>query len=63
MMNFVQTPGGTAFWRERSYLFTKDFQEEVKLAMSRQPHPLAKTFGVVSVGRSPPAEETPAPPA
>jgi hypothetical protein len=54
LMNIVHTPGGAAFWRERGYAFTKDFQDEVKRLMSRQPHPLAKTFGVVPVGRSAP---------
>lgn len=61
LMNLVQTPGGTAFWRERGYLFTKDFQEEVKSAMNREPHPLAKAFGVVSLARSGPAKETATP--
>jgi hypothetical protein len=63
MMNIVQMPGGAALWRERSYVFSKDFhdEDEVKLAMSRQPHPLAKTFGVVPVSRSAPAEGTPTP--
>jgi hypothetical protein len=62
LINIVHTPGGAAIWRERSYAFTKDFQEEVKRILSRQPHPLAKTFGVVPVSRSAPAEETRTPP-
>jgi len=62
-MNFVQTPGGAAFWRERSYVFGKDFQDEINLVMSRQPHALAKTFGVVPVGRSATTEGAPSPPA
>ena len=54
LMNLVQTPGGTEFWNERSYMFSKDFQNEVQLAMNRQPHPLAKSFGVMAVGRDGP---------
>jgi len=49
MMNLVNTPGGAAFWRERSYLFGQDFQDQVKLIMSREPDPRAKAFGVVPV--------------
>ena len=37
MMNLVNTPGGAAFWEERSYVFG-------------DPHPAAKAFGVVPVG-------------
>jgi hypothetical protein len=62
MMNIVLTPGGAALWRERGYLFSKDFQHEVELAMSRPPHPLAKSFGVVPLSRSAPAEGAPTPP-
>lgn len=59
MMYLLQSPGGTAFWRERSYLFTKEFQAEVDLAMSRPQHPLAKAFGVVPLGHSTPTAGTP----
>jgi hypothetical protein len=62
MMNFMQTPGGAAFWRERSYAFSKDFQDAMKIAMSRPPHPLARTFGIIPVGHSAAAEGTPSPP-
>jgi hypothetical protein len=50
MMNLVNTPGGAAFWRERSYVFGQDFQDQVALIMKRTPHPAAKAFGVVPVG-------------
>jgi hypothetical protein len=49
MMNLVHTPGGAEFWRERSYVFGKDFQDEVKAIMAREPNPMAKAFGVVPV--------------
>lgn len=47
LMNLVNTPGGAAFWRERSYIFGKHFQDEVKNIMSREPAPGAKAWGVV----------------
>jgi hypothetical protein len=46
-MNLVKTPGGAAFWRERSYIFGPQFQREVKSIMSREPDPGAKSWGVV----------------
>ena len=57
LMNLVHTPGGSEFWSERSYMFSKNFQEEVKLAVGRQPHPLARTFGDMAVGRAGPTRE------
>jgi len=59
LMNLVKTPGGAAFWRERSYVFGQDFQDEVKAIMSRQPNPEAKALGVVPLTHLPPPEETP----
>ena len=50
MMNLVNTPGGAAFWEERSYVFGDEFGAEVKALMAREPHPAAKAFGVVPVG-------------
>lgn len=47
LMNLVNTPGGAAFWRERSYVFSRQFQDEVKIIMSRVPDPGAKAWGVV----------------
>jgi hypothetical protein len=49
MMNLVNTPGGAAFWGERSYVFGKDFQDEVRALMAREPNPVARAFGVVPV--------------
>jgi len=47
MMNLVNTPGGTAFWNERSYVFGGEFGAEVRALMAREPHPSAKGLGVV----------------
>jgi hypothetical protein len=47
LMNLVNTPGGAAFWRERSYIFGAQFQREVKNIMSREPDPRAKAWGVI----------------
>jgi len=49
MMNLVNTPGGAAFWQERSYVFGPDFQAHVRAIMMRKPDPRAKAFGVVPV--------------
>jgi len=49
MMNLVNTPGGAEFWRERSYVFGTEFQDEVRAIMVREPNPAAKAFGVVPV--------------
>jgi hypothetical protein len=49
MMNLVNTPGGAAFWHERSYVFGQEFQDEVKNIMRRQPNPKAKALGVMPV--------------
>ena len=49
MMNLVNTPGGAAFWRERSYVFDRGFQDQVKEIMGREPNPVAGAFGVVPV--------------
>ena len=46
MMN-LNTPGGAAFWEERSYVFGADFREHFEKLMHRQPNPRAKAFGVV----------------
>lgn len=47
MMNLVNTPGGAAFWQERSYVFSEDFQGHVAIIMKRTPNPGARAFGVV----------------
>ena len=49
MMNLVNTPGGAAFWEERCYVFGRDFQNHVKVIMTREPDPRARAFGVVPV--------------
>jgi hypothetical protein len=59
LMNLVKTPGGATFWRERSYVFGQDFQDEVKAIMSRQPNPAAKALGVVPLTHGSAPEETP----
>ena len=59
MMNLVNTPGGAAFWRERSYVFDRSFQDEVAAIMAREPNPAAKAFGVVPVTHKvPPSKAT-----
>jgi hypothetical protein len=47
MINLVGTPGGAAFWADRSYVFGGDFGTEVRALMAREPHPSAKGLGVV----------------
>jgi hypothetical protein len=49
MMNLVNTPGGAAFWSERSYVFGSDFGAEVESIMRQRPNPAAKAFGVVPI--------------
>jgi hypothetical protein len=49
MMNLVNTPGGAAFWAERSYVFDAEFRDEVATIMKRNPNPVAKALGVVPV--------------
>ena len=56
MMNLVNTPGGAAFWKERSYVFGEDFRAHVKTIMERAPHTGAKAFGVAPL--SPPVQGT-----
>lgn len=48
--SLLHTPGGAAFWRERDYIFSKEFRDEAQLIMSRPPDPRAKAFGIVPVG-------------
>ena len=47
LMNMVHTVGGKAFWRERSYVFARDFREEVDAIAAREPHRDARAFGVL----------------
>lgn len=56
LMNMVHTPGGVAFWRERSYVFAQDFRDEVEAIIRREPDPAARAFGVLPLVRpTPPA--------
>ncbi len=49
-MNFLSTPGGKAFWAERSYLFADAFQKYVEHdLLTREPHPLAKPWGAFEI--------------
>lgn len=57
MMNLVNTPGGAAFWAERSYVFGQEFQDHVAVIMKRKPDPRARAFGVVPVNYSTTREE------
>jgi hypothetical protein len=47
LMNMVHTVGGKAFWRERSYVFARDFRDEVDAIAAREPHRDARAFGVL----------------
>jgi hypothetical protein len=58
LMNFVKTPGGAAFWHERSFVFGQDFQNEVKAIMSREQNPLVKVLGVIPYTPRASTEET-----
>jgi hypothetical protein len=50
IMNLICAPGGRAFWKERSYLFGKEFRQYVESdLMQRQPHPDAKPLGAFSI--------------
>ena len=49
-MNFLSTPGGKAFWAERSYLFADAFQKYVEHdLLTREQHPLAKPWGAFEI--------------
>jgi hypothetical protein len=50
MMNLLLTPGGKAFWKERSYLFGATFRAHVEGdIMQRSPHPDAKPLGAFTL--------------
>jgi hypothetical protein len=55
MMNLVNTKGGAAFWRERSYVFGRAFEAHVGEIMKRTPDPRARAFGVVPLSQTPAA--------
>ena len=51
MMNLLLTPGGRAFWEERSYLFGETFRQHVENdIMKRAPHPDARPLGAFPLG-------------
>jgi len=50
MMNLLLTPGGKAFWQERSYLFGSSFRAHVENdILKRPPHPDAKPLGAFNL--------------
>ena len=54
VMNFLSTPGGKAFWSERSYMFADAFQDYISDdLMSRKPHEMAKPWGAFKLGQKP----------
>jgi hypothetical protein len=61
LMNTVHTPGGIAFWRERSYVFAQDFRREVEAMAAREPDPSARAFGVLPLIQKSTVAVAPAP--
>ncbi len=58
MMNLVHSPGGRAFWDERSYLFGADFRSHFEDdILKREPHPAARPLGAFAIGREPRPED------
>ncbi len=54
VMNFLSTPGGRAFWAERSYMFADAFQDYISEdLMNREPHEMAKPWGAFNLGQKP----------
>jgi hypothetical protein len=52
IMNLAASPGGKEFWKERGYLFGKEFRHHVEDdLMKRTPHPDAKPMGAFTLGR------------
>ena len=52
IMNLVCAPGGTAFWKERAYMFGDEFRQYIESdLMKRQPHPDAKPMGAFAIGQ------------
>jgi hypothetical protein len=50
LLQFTLSPGGKAFWDERSYLFADSFSYYViNDLMLRKPHPKAKSWGVLKL--------------
>jgi hypothetical protein len=50
VMNCLAAPGGKAFWKERGYVFGKEYREYVeKVILTRKPHPEARPFGAFKI--------------
>jgi hypothetical protein len=50
-MNLLAAPGGKVFWKERGYVFGKEYQNYVeKVIMTKKPHPEARPFGAFKIG-------------
>ena len=51
VMNLLAAPGGKEFWKERGYVFGKEYRDYVeKVIMTRKPHPEARPFGAFKIG-------------
>jgi len=50
-MNLLAAPGGEGFWKERGYVFGREYREYVeKVILTRKPHPEARPFGAFKIG-------------
>ena len=50
-MNLLAAPGGKGFWKERGYVFGKEYRDYVeKVILTRKPHPEARPFGAFKIG-------------
>ena len=50
-MNLLASPGGRELWKERGYLFGKEYRDYVeKVLFTRKPHPEAKPLGAFKIG-------------
>ena len=50
-MNLLAAPGGEGFWKERGYVFGKEYRDYVeKVILTRKPHPEARPFGAFKIG-------------
>ena len=49
-MNFISTPGGKEFWKERGYVFGEAYRRHVETEiMPRKPHPDARPWGAFPI--------------
>ena len=50
VMNLLAAPGGKEFWKERGYVFGKEYREYVeKVILAAKPHPQARPFGAFKI--------------